>query len=251
MSRFEYKVVPAPSDVTDPLDGRADEERLACALESLMNQLGADGWHYQRMDALPLNRHAAASRFCGLMVFRRPMRAERVARARSVTPFLLEQKMLAVAGTRHPAPHPMPGAQGDEIPVEKARGPAHDAALSARPETHIPARDHAAAAHQTPATARTVATTPRRGRPETTGAVLYLSSYSKALPPLDLSPWKRKTPAKPKARPAAPPGPVEPSPSNPLFGSGNSGTDNVGTPGAALRMRAAQIRAREGDLAAE
>lgn len=53
MSGFEYKVVPAPQKGVKAKGVKAGEARFALALETLMNEMAADGWAYQRAETLP------------------------------------------------------------------------------------------------------------------------------------------------------------------------------------------------------
>ncbi|MEL6608115.1 MAG: DUF4177 domain-containing protein [Pseudomonadota bacterium] len=77
MSEFEYRVVPAP---TKGLRGRGikgPQARFANALQTVMNDLGADGWEYLRTDTLPAEeRQGLTSRvtvFQNMLVFRRAL----------------------------------------------------------------------------------------------------------------------------------------------------------------------------------
>ncbi len=53
MSRYEYKVVPAPRRPLKARGVKAMPDRFALAVAGAMNELGAQGWEYQRSDALP------------------------------------------------------------------------------------------------------------------------------------------------------------------------------------------------------
>ena len=44
MQRFEFKVVPAPKRGLKARGLKGSEDRFAHALETLMNELGAEGW---------------------------------------------------------------------------------------------------------------------------------------------------------------------------------------------------------------
>lgn len=53
MPVYEYKVVAAPRRGLKVKGARTAEDRFAAALETLMNELGAQGWDYVRADTLP------------------------------------------------------------------------------------------------------------------------------------------------------------------------------------------------------
>lgn len=76
MPRYEYKVVPAPAKGVKAKGVKSAEARFAHAIEELMNELGAEGWEYQRSDTLPsIERSGLAStttEWRHLLVFRRP-----------------------------------------------------------------------------------------------------------------------------------------------------------------------------------
>ena len=58
MPRYEYKVVPAPTRGLKGKGIRGAEAKFANAIQTLMNDLGADGWEYLRADTLPLEERA-------------------------------------------------------------------------------------------------------------------------------------------------------------------------------------------------
>ncbi|WP_206052272.1 DUF4177 domain-containing protein [Nioella ostreopsis] len=75
MTRFEYKVVPAPNRGLKAKGVKRAEDRFALALSTLMNELGAEGWDYVRADILPTEeRSGLASKqtvYHNMLVFRR------------------------------------------------------------------------------------------------------------------------------------------------------------------------------------
>jgi hypothetical protein len=80
MTRFEYKVVPAPRRGEKARGVKGLEDRFALALTTLMNRLGRDGWEYLRTDTLPVEeRHGLAGRittsYQNMLVFRRALAA--------------------------------------------------------------------------------------------------------------------------------------------------------------------------------
>ncbi|MEO0381365.1 MAG: DUF4177 domain-containing protein [Pseudomonadota bacterium] len=75
MSHWEYKVVPAPTKGVKDRGVKGPEGRFANALETLMNDLGADGWEYQRAETLPSVERAgltgSTTEWRNVLVFRR------------------------------------------------------------------------------------------------------------------------------------------------------------------------------------
>ena len=53
MTRYEYKVVPAPVKGEKSRGVKGAEGRFAFAIERLMNEMAAEGWEYQRAETLP------------------------------------------------------------------------------------------------------------------------------------------------------------------------------------------------------
>ena len=75
MTRYDYKVVPAPERGKKAPGVRSPAARLAFALERLMNDMAADGWEYQRCAQLPSEERSGwtgtVTRPRTLLVFRR------------------------------------------------------------------------------------------------------------------------------------------------------------------------------------
>ena len=80
MIRYEYKVLPAPSRGQRGKGVKGSDGKFANALEILMNQMGSDGWEYQRAETLPSEERAGiASKttvFRNVLVFRRPIETD-------------------------------------------------------------------------------------------------------------------------------------------------------------------------------
>ncbi len=74
---FEYKVVPAPTRGLKAKGVKSTSDRFANALQSLMNDLGTDGWEYQRTDTLPVEERQGltgkTTTFQNMLVFRRTL----------------------------------------------------------------------------------------------------------------------------------------------------------------------------------
>ena len=75
MTRYEYKVVPAPVKGLKARGVRSAEGRFANALEETMNKMGVDGWEYQRAETLPSVERSgltgSTTTYRNMLVFRR------------------------------------------------------------------------------------------------------------------------------------------------------------------------------------
>ena len=90
MTRYEYKVVPAPDRGLKARGVKGPEGRFAHALEVVMNDMGAEGWEYQRAETLPSEERQGLSGrttvYRNMLVFRRP----RLDEAEAYEPRLLD-----------------------------------------------------------------------------------------------------------------------------------------------------------------
>ena len=77
MSGWEYKVVPAPTKGIKGKGIKGPEGRFANALETLMNEMGAEGWEFQRSETLPSVERSgltgSTTEWRNVMVFRRAL----------------------------------------------------------------------------------------------------------------------------------------------------------------------------------
>ena len=75
MTRYEYKVVPAPRRGERVRGVKAGEDRFAIALTNVMNTQAAAGWEYLRTETLPSEEREGlmgkTTVFQNMMVFRR------------------------------------------------------------------------------------------------------------------------------------------------------------------------------------
>ncbi len=75
MPRYEYRVVPAPNRGVKARGVKGAEARFSYALQELMNQMGHNGWEYQRAETLPsIERSGLTStttEWRNVLVFRR------------------------------------------------------------------------------------------------------------------------------------------------------------------------------------
>lgn len=96
MTRYEYKVVPAPAKGIKGKGARSPQDRFALALQTMMNTFGADGWHYVRADTLPATQRSGltgtATVSQHVLVFQRPISAENAAPRDAAPPLLLTRK---------------------------------------------------------------------------------------------------------------------------------------------------------------
>ena len=79
MAGWEYKVIPAPTKGQKAKGVKSAEGRFAFALETLMNDMGRDGWEFQRAETLPSVERAgltgSTTEWRNMLVFRRTARA--------------------------------------------------------------------------------------------------------------------------------------------------------------------------------
>lgn len=122
MQTYEYRVVPAPKRAERVKGVRSTQDRFAHALTVMMNDLGRDGWDYQRADTLPCEERVGLTGrttvFQHMLVFRRALETAGVAAA-------------VPAAAPAPAPIPVFSRPAAVRPVE--RGLAEHATLAARP----------------------------------------------------------------------------------------------------------------------
>lgn len=75
MAVYEFKVVPAPAKGRKARGVKGSEGRFAHALETVMNELAAEGWEFLRTETLPSEERSGltstSTTFRSVMVFRR------------------------------------------------------------------------------------------------------------------------------------------------------------------------------------
>jgi len=75
MTAYEYTVIPAPAKGLKAKGVKTAEARFAFALQELMNQMGAEGWEYQRAETLPSTERSgltgSTTNWRHVLVFRR------------------------------------------------------------------------------------------------------------------------------------------------------------------------------------
>lgn len=90
MIPYQYKVIPAPTRGLRSKGVKGADGKFAYALETVMNQMGAQGWEFQRSETLPSEERAGLTSkttvFRNVLVFRKPLEAD----APAEDPILLE-----------------------------------------------------------------------------------------------------------------------------------------------------------------
>lgn len=135
MPRYEYKVVPAPAKGRKAKGVKTPEARFALSVETVLNEMGADGWEYLRADLLPSDERSgltgSTTHWRNLLVFRRPLDgAEDMFHPRLIeTPDLTAAPLVPVPDPTAPAP-PEPGA-----PEARSLDPAEPPLHAARAES--------------------------------------------------------------------------------------------------------------------
>lgn len=80
MTRYEYKVVPAPRKGTKTKEAKSSDAKLAVSVEEVMNEMGSQGWYYLRSDTLPIEERSGLTgkntTFQHLLVFVRELQDE-------------------------------------------------------------------------------------------------------------------------------------------------------------------------------
>lgn len=139
MPRFEYRVVPAPTKATRVKGVKGTDARFAAALARLMNELGADGWEYQRSDTLPCEERQGltgrTTTFKNVLVFRRALEPETVAVA-APEPLPAERSQPVLAA---PLFHTTAQPAAVPPPTQAAPDPQAAALSAAAPEGVAPA----------------------------------------------------------------------------------------------------------------
>ncbi|MTI01799.1 DUF4177 domain-containing protein [Roseibium sp. RKSG952] len=120
MQRYEYKVVPAPQKGTKAKGVKTPEGRFANSIEQLLNQMGKDGWEYQRAELLPSEERTgltgSATNWRNVLVFRRAVETD-IDAASVATPAAEDEAPLA---------QPIPGPEEVKAPApiaEEAKDP--------------------------------------------------------------------------------------------------------------------------------
>ena len=133
MTQYEFRVIPAPKRGQKARGVKGPEAMYALAVQTLMNEMGAEGWDYVRADTLPSEeRQGLTGRvtvYHNLLVFRRAITAAApaVSPARIAMP---EETVVPVArpdATVLPLRSPVLAASRDD----EALGPATKSEMAA------------------------------------------------------------------------------------------------------------------------
>ncbi len=121
MTRYEYKVVPAPTKGIKAKGVKTPEGRFALTVEQLLNEMGAAGWEFQRAELLPSDERSGLTgsvvNWRNVLVFRRALGAMAEDVTPDVTP-TLEAPSSEVKQDHPPTPglRPVPGPAAFEAP---------------------------------------------------------------------------------------------------------------------------------------
>lgn len=134
MTTYAYKVVPAPKKGQRAKGVKTAEGRFANALEVVMNEMGAQGWEYQRTDTLPCEERAGltgrTTTFQNMLVFRRA-----IADTAGLAPRELDPAPVAIAA---PAPLPMIATPEDRVTETLAQDVTPQDNVNAEPTPDTP-----------------------------------------------------------------------------------------------------------------
>lgn len=121
---YEYRVVPAPrraqrDAVAKTTEGKTTAARFAASLTSLMNDMGREGWEYQRTDTLPVEERVGlrgtTTTFQNMLVFRRVLVAHS-AKSEPINEELLYEDVYAARQTTVSLPKPSVAARPRRSP---------------------------------------------------------------------------------------------------------------------------------------
>ncbi|MGR3466351.1 MAG: DUF4177 domain-containing protein [Shimia sp.] len=144
MSKYEFKVVPAPQKAERIKGVKGTQARFALSLETVMNEMGAEGWDYVRTDTLPVEERQGltgkTTTYQNLLVFRRALAGEE----RVDVPAPVDAEVAAEQPAEQPAEAAMVVDSSNVTPLRPHRAEADfgdvDAApvQAAAPTTHEP-----------------------------------------------------------------------------------------------------------------
>ncbi|MHA6263921.1 DUF4177 domain-containing protein [Arenibacterium sp. CAU 1754] len=82
MPKYEYKVVPAPAKGLKAKGVKTAEGRFALSVETVLNDMGSDGWEYLRAELLPSDERVgltgSTTNWRNVLVFRRALSVDLV-----------------------------------------------------------------------------------------------------------------------------------------------------------------------------
>lgn len=137
MPRYEYKVLPAPTKGTKAKGVKTPEGRFALSVEQLLNQMGTEGWEYQRAELLPSDERTGLTgstvNWRNVLVFRKAIDAPGDA-GRTETPAV---ESPAFDPEEHPIAKPIPGPEAVQAPApisQEVKDPPLQAEVGEAPE---------------------------------------------------------------------------------------------------------------------
>lgn len=100
MTRYEYKVMAAPTRAPKVRGADTVEARFAVTLAEVLNKAGGEGWEYLRAETLPVEERAGLTgtrtSFRTVLIFRRPL-AEQAAEPAAEPPRLIADQTAPAA----------------------------------------------------------------------------------------------------------------------------------------------------------
>lgn len=140
MPRYEYKVLPAPAKGRKAKGLKSPESRFALAVETTLNEMGAEGWEYLRAELLPSDERSGLTgstvNWRNVLVFRRPLEAatESFAPRRIETPEMppVTEPQLRAGETPAPVAAPATDEDAQDAGLTASSDPAIGAALTTR-----------------------------------------------------------------------------------------------------------------------
>jgi len=108
MPLYEYLTVPAPRKGEKTRGAKTPEARIALAMQSVLNEKGAEGWEYIRADLLPMEERSGltskAITYHTVLVFRRERDANAVATVSTTEQAAVQPRKSPVADRTTPPP---------------------------------------------------------------------------------------------------------------------------------------------------
>lgn len=143
MSRYEYKVVPAPQKGQKAKGIKTPEGRFALSVEAVLNEMAASGWEYLRAELLPSEERSgltgSATNWRNVLVFRRALEDD----AAVISPVM--NSPVAQAPVNAPVQTPVQAPVAVPAPSvtaeEPIRTPPLVSGIDATPERQDPDRD--------------------------------------------------------------------------------------------------------------
>ena len=150
MTRYEYKVVPAPSRGVKAKGVKGAEARFAYGLEQVLQEMGAAGWEYLRAETLPSEERAgltaSVTNWRTVLVFRRVEAAEPLV----ARPLIAAPELEADPAPKAEAPRAAKPAETVAVPDEAVADTPTPEGTSEPDDAATPAQDDAKPAEGTP-----------------------------------------------------------------------------------------------------